>query len=152
MYQKHYYFNKKKIWTVFIFLSKQMWNKLQFWKIWAVLTFNCECVYVCLRVHTQKSKEILHSKMMPSAARYIYSTGSMALSLLLHLHLPSVLLCIWVPNSQSNCQPNSYMQPINPIIFLVKENFPETLNSGDKGKIYYLFSVQNVPSHKACSM
>lgn len=66
-------------------------------KIRAVLTFNCARVcFVCVSESSppKKSKEIFHSKTTPSAAQYIYSTGGVALPSLLHLHLPSVLLCI----------------------------------------------------------
>lgn len=90
---------------------------------------------------------------MPSAARYIYSAaGGVALPSLLRLHLPSVLLCTRVPNSQCNWQPN--MQPTNPKISLTTENVRETLDWEGiaKSAIYSVGNVFLFTKHVACEV
>lgn len=56
----------------------------------------CLCVSTCVsETSHQNSKEVFHSKTMPSAAQYMYSAaGGVALPSLLRLHLPSALLCL----------------------------------------------------------
>lgn len=110
---KHCQVNKRAPYLSLFFILEQMLDEPQF---------------VCLSLSSsptpkkkKKSKDIFHSKTLPSAAQYIYSAAGVALPSLLHLHLPSLLLCMWVPNSQCNWQPNSNMQPTNPMICLAME-------------------------------